>query len=220
MSEAKTDEPWAFYVFDLWTERTPFKERLKKLTEAYDAVLRGPDPQLRVVLVQTTTATNAVHLASIEESWVTIGAEGVILRAPDASYKFGRASRTAGELLKLKRFDDFEAEVIGVYEEQHNANEASTNALGRTERSTAKAGKVGKDTLGGFVCRGLNDFVGVEFRVGTGFDRAQREELWRLYQATSGEIIGRMAKIKHFAIGAKDKPRFPTFLGFRDERDI
>ena len=55
-----------------------------------------------------------------------------------------------GQLLKVKRFSDSEAVVVGYAEEEHNANEGFTNELGRTARSTAKAGLVGlTDRKGG-----------------------------------------------------------------------
>jgi DNA ligase-1 len=134
----------------------------------------------------------------------------VILRDPAGLYKFGRSGKT-GPLLKLKRFIDFEAEVIGVYEEMHNANVATKNELGRTSRSSAKAGKIGKGTLGGLILRAINGpAAGVEFRCGTGFDAAARAELW------ANPPIGKVAKVKSFPIGVKDKPRHPVWLGFRD----
>jgi hypothetical protein len=77
-----------------------------------------------------------------------------MLRDPNGPYKFGRSTRKEGYLLKLKRFCDSEAEVIGVVELMHNGNEAKTNALGRTERSTRKAGKTGMGVLGALACAG------------------------------------------------------------------
>lgn len=85
-----------------------------------------------------------------------------------------------------------------------------TNALGRTERSSVKANKTGKGTLGGFH---VYDVVtGIEFRVGSGFTAEQREEFW-IHQA---DIIGCTIKYKSFSIGVKEKPRHPVFLGFRN----
>jgi DNA ligase-1 len=67
--------------------------------------------------------------------------------------------------------------------------------------------------------RGLNGpYEGVEFRCGTGFDAADRERLWRDPKRGT-TVIGRVAKIKHFTVGAKDKPRFPVWLGWRHEDD-
>ena len=113
---------------------------------------------------------------------------------------------------------DAEAAVIGVEEQMHNDNPAFRNELGRTARSSAKAGKAGAGVLGKLNLRGLNgDYAGVEFDCGTGFDAKEREELWAL---DPSEVIGQIAKIKYFPTGSKDRPRHPVWLGFRDERDM
>lgn len=214
MSDDKTGGDWRYYVFDIWDDaELGFAERFEKL-DAYG---------LEFNVVPVTLAPSAPVLEEIEARYIAEGHEGVILRSPWAKYKFGRGSATAGDLLKLKRFEDFEAEVIGVYEEQHNANEATKNALGRTERSSRQENKIGKDTLGGLILVGRTAYKGVEFRCGTGFDRAERAELWKrawTVGSPGGALNGKIAKIKHFPVGAKDKPRFPTFLGWRDPSDL
>lgn len=207
MSESKTGEPWAFDVFDKWNEPGPFTVRYA----AAEAVCeRQGWTSTPVFIVKGRAVETMEALEEAESDYLAYGLEGAILRDPAGSYKFGRSGAT-GPLLKLKRYIDFEAEVIGVYEEMHNGNEAVTNALGRTERSTAKAGKIGKGTLGGLVLRAINGPAeGVEFRCGTGFDAADRSALW------SESPVGRIAKVKSFPIGVKDKPRHPVWLGWRD----
>lgn len=219
MAPNKTGEPWTFYAFDVWSAGdASFTERYLDLCSAYDPTgARGWD---RIKLVKCGTAHDAEELERYETSLIAEGHEGVIVRIPDAPYKFGRSGKK-GPLLKVKRFIDFEAEIVGVYEEMHNANEAQTNALGRTERSTKKAGLVGKGTLGGFIVRAINGPAeGVEFKVGTGFDAAQRADLWELaHRGQKGPLDtlnGQIIKVKSFPIGVKDKPRHPVFLGFRD----
>jgi DNA ligase-1 len=119
-----------------------------------------------------------------------------------------------GYLLKVKRFDDSEAEIIGFEEEQFNGNTAETNELGRTKRSTAKAGLVGKGTLGAFTVRDIH--TGVEFSIGTGLTALQRGVFWQ----RRDEYLGKLAKYKYFAVGVKVAPRHPVFLGFRDRVDL
>ncbi len=58
--------------------------------------------------------------------------------------------------------------------------------------------------------------TGVVFEIGTGFDQALRDLFWD----RRGDYPGHIVKYKHFAGGSKDKPRFPVFLGFRDEGDM
>ena len=140
------------------------------------------------------------------------GYEGLILRDPDAPYKMGRSTVREGYLLKLKRFVDDEALIIGFEERQHNGNEATTNELGRTKRSSHKAGKTGRGDLGALVCR----FGDVEFNIGTGFTDDERAAIW----ADRDQYLGRLAKFKYFPVGVKAAPRHPVWLGLRDRRDM
>jgi DNA ligase-1 len=220
MAPNKTGEPWCYHVFDKWNESGTFLERAEVAASIVREAFHHPSGDL--VMVPYKIAGNVETLEAIEEATVAEGHEGVIVRVLDAPYKFGRSGKT-GPLLKIKRYVDFEAKVVGVYEEMHNANEAKRNELGRTERSTAKAGKVGKGTLGGLILVAINgDYEGVEFRCGTGFDRDTRAALWAEsspadYPEVEREgLNGRVAKVKYFPIGSKDKPRHPVFLDWRN----
>lgn len=216
MAPDKTGEPWCFHVFDRWDSSLGFEDRHRGAASI--AGLAAAPNSLRIRMLGYATANNAAELEDFERAILLWGGEGVILRDPAGRYKFGRSSVTKGELLKLKRFTDFEAEVIGVYELMHNGNEPTRNALGRTERSSAQAGLVGTGTLGGLILRALNGpWAGVEFRCGTGFTADYRRALWEL--AADG-LLGKTAKIKAFEVGAKDKPRFPVWLGWRDRSDF
>jgi DNA ligase 1 len=153
-------------------------------------------------------------LDAFEAKQLERGLEGVILRAPNGPYKFGRSSTNEGTLLKLKRFEDSEATIIGVEELLSNQNDAMTNALGHTERSSHKANMKPMGTMGALNVRDLK--TKVEFSIGTGFDADTREKFWRHRK----DAIGKLVKYKYFAGGSKDKPRFPVYLGMRDKRDM
>jgi DNA ligase 1 len=220
MSEDKTGEDWTYFVFDRWDSDKSYADRRKSLIHDVKLWRASASWPNRILFVEEDIAHDYEELMHLESGWVAGGHEGIIVRDPNAPYKHGR-SGIKGPLLKVKRFIDFEAEIIGVYEEQHNANEAKRDAFGRTERSTAKAGKVGKGRLGGFYLRALNGpCEGVEFKCGTGFSAAQREAWWESksasYARTAARWKGQVAKIKSFPIGVKEAPRFPVFLGFRD----
>jgi DNA ligase-1 len=162
-----------------------------------------------VILHEQEFIKDAGMLMGYEAAMLEAGYEGLILRDPLSPYKYGRASMKQGWMLKLKRFQDDEAEIIGVQEMMHNANEAKRDELGRTKRSSAKAGLVGTGLMGALHVRDLKS--GVEFYVGTGFDDEDRAKEWKL-----GSII----KYKSFKIGVKDAPRHPVYLGLRDRRDM
>lgn len=208
MSDSKGEPPqWTYFVFDRWDQPGGWIERHATLdvSAGFDA---------RIAVVPYVTADNLDALYAVEQQLVAEGYEGAILRRPDAAYKFGRGSMTKLDLVKLKRFSDSEATVIGFEEERQNTNEAIKNAFGRTERSTAQAGKVGKGSLGKLAVR--DNYSGVEFGIGTGFTAGERAALW----AERDALIGRTLKYKFFPVGVKEKPRFPVFLGWRAEGDL
>jgi DNA ligase-1 len=216
-NEKATGEPWSYVVYDVWNmAQAPYTDRA---AYAQKVVQDNAWNDIPLAWTSSTTVSNEEELSRVEESLVEQGWEGAIARVPDAPYKYGRSGKT-GPLLKIKRSIDFEAEVIGVYEEQHNGNVAKTNALGRTERPSHAAGKVGKGTLGGLVLKALNGpWKDAEFRCGTGFDAAQRADFWAAWHSQDC-FKGEVAKIKAWTVGAKDKPRFPVFLGWRWEGDL
>ena len=148
----------------------------------------------------------------IEDFYVNEGYEGVMLRDPKGHYKFGKSTLTEGGLLKLKRWHDAEATVIGFVERMHNGNEATIDALGRTKRSSAKDGKTGRGDLGALVC----EFNGAEFEIGTGFSDAQRAELWD----NQASYLGSMVTFKYQQLSEIGVPRFPVFKGFRHSIDL
>ena len=206
MAANKTDALWKFYIFDKHDSPLPYNLR----REAVDISAPLSD---RVATLQSVICQSAADLDAFEQHTVALGYEGVILRSPNARYKYGRGTVAAGDLLKLKRFIDFEAAILGVYEEMHNANEAKTNNLGRTERSSHRENKIGKDTLGGFYVEALNGpCAGATFKVGTGFSAEDRQSYWKNQET----LVGLVAKIKSFPVGVKEKPRHPVFLGLRN----
>ena len=200
MSDHKVFD-FTYYVFDLWKSFDKFYNRRLDLVPiaTHDCMKR----------VQHVQLENREQLDAYEAEQVAAGHEGIMLADPNGLYKFGRATTKGGELLKVKRFTDSESTVIGVVEEEHNINEAEVNELGRTKRSSAQAGKVGKGTLGALHVR--DNVSGVEFHIGTGFTAADRTALW------ANPPIGRVVKYKSFEVGVKIKPRHPVFLGFRPE---
>lgn len=165
-----------------------------------------------VIHEQRTVAT-LDDLLAYEQECLDAGYEGLIVRSPNAAYKNGRSTAKEQALLKLKRFTDAEATIVNYFEREHNGNEATVSALGRTKRSSAKAGKTGRGDLGGFVLRTSD---GIEFSCGTGFSDGERREYWD----KRDELVGKIAKFKYFSIGVKTAPRHPVWLGFRDPIDM
>lgn len=194
-----------FNVFDDFkVGSVGFSLRLRTACDKSDGAL---------TMVRHTKAYSEDALLAYEREFLAEGYEGLMIRSLDGPYKFGRSTVREGYLLKLKRFADAEAEVIGFEELQHNENAQERDALGHAKRSTKKAGKVGAGMLGTLLCRDVT--TGIEFGIGGGFTEAQRIELWKVKETLPGQL----AKYKFFPTGSKEAPRFPTWLGMRDRRD-
>lgn len=211
--DGQPDVTW--WLFDNWTYSFPFHDRYRLTKEAgYELIC----PQIKIV--PHATIENYEQLVKFEELAVNKGFEGIMLRSLDGPYKQGRSTLREGYLLKVKRFVDAEIEITGTVEQQRNDNEATKDERGYTKRSTHKDGKVNAGVLGAIVGRVItkdDPFYGLEgVEVGTGFTAEQRRNLWegRKY------LPGKIAKFKYFPMGCVDKPRHPTFLGFRDRRDM
>lgn len=212
MGHDKEHEGVTFYVFDLHNGMGPYSKRAMQLVTTMKAI-EGLSA-VRIELLSNRVLNNEEEMLEYEVDCVAAGYEGIILRSPAAPYKYGRSTVGEGYLLKVKRFEDAEAEIIGFEEEMFNGNVAETNELGRTKRSSAQAGKSGKNTLGAFLVRDL--LSGVEFAIGTVLTAADRADFW----ARRTQLYGALVKYKFFPVGVKTAPRHPVFLGFRDKSDV
>lgn len=198
-----------FYVFDIWNSVESYSRRFEEL-------LSLDMPPFCNVL-ETELIWNMEDLLLYEAGLLERGHEGVIIRNPDGYYKFGRSTPKEGSLIKMKQFVDTEATITAVHELRHNANEQTINELGYAERSGHQDNLIPMDTLGAVQCVGRwPDGSEYEVRIGTGFDEETRLRLWR----DRDQLIGRIVKFKYFPTGAKEAPRFPVFLGFRDADDM
>lgn len=198
---------FTFWVFDRWHPTQPWEDRFNRLVNL-------PHLPNRVAVLQHYPVISDADIDEFEATMLAQGAEGIMLRNSDAAYKCGRSGTKNPELQKVKRFVDSEFQIIGWEPKYTNTNEAKTNELGRTARSTAKDGMVALDTMGSLI---LCTSKGDTFSCGSGMTDAIREDLWERRET----LMGQLAKVKYFDVGTGYKtPRFPIFLGLRDERDI
>lgn len=212
MSEDGTPE-FEFHVFDYVSNdiNKPYVERMLELgTLVLPSFCK---------LVLPVVINNMKELDTYEEKCLAEGYEGIMVRAPNGKYKCGRSTEKEGLLLKVKRFKDSEAEIIGFEEQLENTNEAEEDAFGRTKRSKNQAGMVGKATLGKFIVieRGDTPWNGKQFFIGTGegLTEALRQEIWD----NKEKYLGKLVTYKYQPHGVKDLPRLPISKGFRDRRD-
>lgn len=183
----------------------PYSERVKDLDAIWN--LNRPD---WVSLIIPVLATKLEELFALEQKYIDAGYEGLIFRSPDSPYKAGRSTLKQGWMVKLKRYVDAEAKVIGFEELQHNENEKEESEIGLSKRSSHSANLVSGNTLGA-LC--VQDDGGRTFRVGTGFTQAERKEIWDNKEKYLGEIL----TYKSMPYGMKDLPRHPVFKGWRKD---
>ena len=237
MSSSKPEQ-FQFHVFDKWDAMPySFEERLERagdLVERAKATWLSLAVALRLegapawimdcplVMVQHELIEDMAALNAYEAKQLALGYEGIMVRNPAGDYKHGRSTVKEGGLLKLKRFTDGEAIIVGFEEEMENLNEKTVNEKGRSKRSSHAENKRGKGTLGAFVCalvpplgKSLSS-TAPTFNIGTGMDHALRAHVW----ANRDKFMNQIVKFKHFDHGAVDAPRHPVFLGFRSPLDM
>lgn len=207
-----TEGQGTFLVFDDFSRpEDPYSERYARLVQR---ISRLPEPlRHHVRAVPHLPVYNLDDLRNVEGLCVSKGFEGIMLRNLKGRYKYGRSTLREGILLKVKRFEDFDARIKSVYEMMHNGNVAEKDALGHTKRSSHQENKIGTGLLGGFIVES-DEFPGAEIKVGPGnADHATRKHLWEIRDQLPGKVV----VAKHQPSGMKDAPRFATFKAFRKD---
>lgn len=216
MTEAGKPE-FYWYMFDHFKyPEHPFTERMVLIPKGqqYTRVVTQ-------ILIHSEGELDAIEARAVSDGW-----EGLMIRSPQGYYKYGRSTAKQGILLKVVRRFRAEAIITGTYERMHNANEATIDERGYTERSSHKDNKHGRGDLGGldllwngmvsgklFPSIALPAAGGVEFSCGTGYDDALRAHLWEIRETLPGKIV----TFEFRGIGVNMRPRFPAFIGFRND---
>ena len=198
-----------FYVFDICNRS---EETFTARRFILHHKLKNLPFDSNVMMLQQHYVETLYDLQQYLEDERIKGGEGLICRNPDGKYKYGRSTPKEQLSVKLKFFESGEFEVVGFEERMHNTNEATTNELGYMERSSAKDGMQPMGTLGSLVLK----YGDSQFKCGTGFNDLQRKEIWD----NKDNYLGKMASIRYMSVGSKDKPRVPSFIGFRHEEDM
>ena len=198
-----------FYVFDICNRP---EETFTARRFILHNKLKNLPSDSKVVMLQQHYVETLYDLQQYLEDERIKGGEGLICRSPSGIYKYGRSTPKEQLSVKLKFFNQNEFEVIGFEERMHNTNEAKTNELGYTERSSCKENLIPMNTLGSLVLK----YGDTEFRCGTGFSDAQRKEIWENKES----YLGKLASIRYMSVGQAILPRIPSFQGFRDKDDM
>jgi DNA ligase-1 len=222
--EEMPDLHW--WVFDYIRPEWVGQDYLSRLEQLDKRVAELDHP--RIHLISFEVCENMTELKAVIARHAADGYEGTIIRNPKAPYKPGRATKKGQELWRVKPWADFEILVTGITEGQMNGNEAKKNTLGRTERSSAKAGMMPNGQVGSIQGTLVKDFFcpvtdkllfaeGLPVTAGSG-EMTVADAAY--YFAHPEEIVGHLAKVKHMTHGVKDLPRFPTYISHRLAQDM
>lgn len=205
---------FTYWVFDIHSYPDyPYEQRWAWLRQGQES-LEANFPFVRVVPHHIVNTIEQLDAA--EAHYLKCGYEGVMLRSPDGHYKYGRSTVNQNGLLKVKRFIDGEAEIIGFEEAMENGNVQELDNLGYAKRSTSKHGMIPKNVLGAFVCRDLKTNIMFNIGTGRGMTLAFRRDVWK----ERDKYLGKILKYKSQELGVRTAPRIPIGHGFRDPIDM
>lgn len=216
---------WCFdYVTPDTVDLTWFERQ--ELLRAKVSKLRS-DGWSSIHCIQYTKINNLEEYKAARNYYMSIGYEGVVIRNPDSKHKEGRSSEVKADLWRWKPWASAEIKVTKLGEEQKNNNEAKTNELGHTKRSTHKDNLEGKNTLGyivGTLLAPLKDFAGVvvavagtELTIATG---SLTEKECKYYWDNPNEMMDMIVEFEYCSFGLKEKPRFAQFKKIRSSVDM
>lgn len=211
---ANKEERFQYHVFDYWDDLSEFVERKERLKWYVSRANDLAEGRGLILLVDQVIIRDMDELLEHEAEQTSFGYEGIMLRDPNSPYKYGRSTVDEGYLLKVKRFQDSECEILEILEEMENRNEAKTNELGRSKRSSHKDNLVGKGRAGS--CKVRDIHTGVEFHIGSGITDELGQAMWDEKHL----FLGQIWKYKFFPVGVKELPRHPVLLAPRDKDDM
>ena len=200
-----------FYIFDTVADNAydePFiirAERAQKFANLF--------PHLIKYVNQVIVKSPAEAQVYFEEA-IAWGCDGIILRKPDGKYKCGRGTLKEGLIYKLKPFLTFEAKIIGVGQatKVDPKAEKKINELGYSVTSKKKGDRILIEKASEFIVK----YGDQEVNPTLAMTDQEKEEVWR----NRDKYIGRWIEYKGLLVGAKDAPRHPVFLRFRDDKDV
>lgn len=190
-----------FWGFDIVDEQVPFSARLRQL--------EGLGQDL-FPIVEFWYADGPDKILKAFDDAIDDGYEGLILRAPQGKYKYGRSTLKEQGLLKLKPYETFDARVIGVMPRYINTNVSLTNELGNAFKRRTLDAQTPTDIAAAFVVQ----MGGHKFKVTIPGDEESRRHIYH----NKDDYIGKWIEFKGMNVGAKDSPRHPVFERFREDR--
>ena len=140
------------------------------------------------------------------------GCDGLILRSPLGHYKCGRGTLKEGLIYKLKPFETFDGIILDVIQSTvvDPTVEKIINELGRSVTSKKMGDRIPIEMSAGFVVK----FNNLPLTVTIALSHEERRMIW----ANRDSYVGKMIEFKGMMVGAKDLPRHPVFIRFREDK--
>ena len=184
-----------YFVFDSIIDvNLPYHRRLDDIRQ----FIRRVHWDIQLVTQYTMASPEDVQRMFV--GMAKIGAEGIMLRSLDGIYKSGRSTEKQQIPLKMKEMQDTEETIVGFEELMHNDNEATTNLLGESERSSHKGNKVPGGMLGKFIVES-KEFGKFRIGQGEGLTHSLRQTIWD----NQSDYIGKVITFTYQSHGMKDK---------------
>lgn len=171
-----------YHVYD-FIHSKPQNERVEDVEKMFQSFENRQLKNVPLRRVKTLQVSNLKEIDDYHDDFVDQGYEGLIIRKFDGAYEHRRTT----SLLKYKRFDDAEFEILDVIE-----GLGKRSGMAGAIECRTKQGKVFRSGLEGdeeYFCQLLRDV---------------------------DDIVGKMATIKFFRYTPDGIPRFPVLKAIRD----
>ena len=194
------------YIFGIFDEVMPFRDRINKLRDINTKYLKGD----RYVIVEQVRVKSAKEATDNYNKYLKEGYEGAVLMDGRRQYKQGRVTINQHIGFKMKPHKEMDLPILDVTERFLNLNESQTNELGHSFKRNTVDAKEGTGIAATFVCQLPN---GETTKVTITGDEAFRREIWENKES----YTGRYAVVKSMAYGEMKKLRHARLLSIKDE---
>lgn len=185
------------------------KEQFLQKKSIIDSISRFDDCEpVRQIVVNSAEDVKTIFMQALVD-----GYEGLILRDFESPYKFGRSTLKEEYMLKVKPYETFDARIVDVIQatEVNPEAEKKINELGRSVTSRKKDDRIPVEKA----CAFQVEYEGHPVKVSLAMTDEQKKRVWQNRE----DYIGLMIEYKGMQVGAKDVPRHPVFVRFREDRE-
>ncbi|MAD41211.1 MAG: DNA ligase [Arcobacter sp.] len=166
-----------YNIFEVPEEKGTFLKRLEKIKK-----WQRINKNKYIKIIEQIKCQNNMHLEKYLQKVINLKAEGVMIKNPTLEYFVGRSTN----ILKVKKFLDAEAEVIGI--NYHEKTEDTKNTKAKFKSLVLKL---------------ENNIV---FNLGNGFSKEER---------INHPKIGDIVTFKYYNLTRFGKPKFASFIRIR-----